>query len=175
MAEWLLSWDLRPCMDMKTRSHWAHGWPPAASRCFSWPSDTTALAAATKAAALPSPASVSGSRFSTVTAASSESLGGAPGLSRPSTSAASSPSMLPLVRLSEGRIRGTSLTSCCNAKRGKVSDVQQPLSSCWFLSANTFFHVVAECWNEEIALYKYRFKSSTYSYFLLHYLHTGDS
>lgn len=151
MAEWLLSWDLRPCMDMKTRSHWAHGWPPAASRCFSWPSDTTALAAATKAAALPSPASVSGSRFSTVTAASSESLGVAPGLSRPSTSAASSPSMLPLVRLSEGRIRGTSLTSCCNAKRGKVSATSQFMlificqhlfsCGCWMLKWRDRFNI----------------------------------
>lgn len=120
MAEWLLSWDLSPCMDMKTRLHWAHGWPPAANRCLSWPSDTTALAAATRAADLPSTASISGSSISVATATPPEAVEtkGVPiaamaGLSRPSTSAASSPSRLPLVRLSEGRVRGTSLTSCC--------------------------------------------------------------
>lgn len=124
MAEWLLSWDLSPCMDMKTRSHWAHGWPPAASRCFIGPPDATALAAATRAAALPSTASNTGSSVSTATATPpepGESKGGpivvAAGLSKPSASAASSLSRSPFVRLSEGRVSGTSLTSCCKTNR----------------------------------------------------------
>lgn len=122
MAEWLLSWDLSPCMDMKTRSHWAHGWPPAVNRCFSWSSDTTALAAATRAAALPSTASASGSSASALTSSASVETRAGPiivavGLSRLSASAASSSCRSPLVRLSEGSIRGTSLTSCCKTKR----------------------------------------------------------
>ncbi|TNN83247.1 hypothetical protein EYF80_006580 [Liparis tanakae] len=68
MAEWLLSWDRSPCMDMKTLSHWTHGWPPAANRCFSSPSDTVALAAATRAAAFPATALLSGSRVTAATA-----------------------------------------------------------------------------------------------------------
>lgn len=121
MAEWLLSWDLSPCMDMKTRSHWAHGWPPAANLCFKWSSDTTALAAATRAAAVPLTALVSGSSVCAATSPDTEETMGGPiivatGLSRSSASAASTSTRSPLVRLSEGSVRGTSLNSCCKTQ-----------------------------------------------------------
>lgn len=115
MAEWLLSWDLSPCMDMKTRSHWPHGWPPAANRCLRWSCDIAALAAATRVAARPSTATLSGSSVSSM-ASPSESMetSGEPkvfsGSSAPSTRS-------PLVRISEGNVRGTSLTSCCKTRR----------------------------------------------------------
>lgn len=113
-------------MDMKTRSHWAHGCPPAIKRGFSWPPDTTALAAAMRAAALPPPPSVCKSSASMATASPSESVETmcspivvSAGLSRSSasTAAASFSSSSPLVRLSEGSVRGTSLTSCYKTKR----------------------------------------------------------
>lgn len=163
MAEWLLSWDLSPCMDMKTRSHWTHGWPPAASRCFSGPPDATALAAATRAAALPSTASISGSSVSTATSPESGEPKGGPivvaaGLSRPSASAASSSSRSPLVRLSEGRVSGTSLTSCCKIKRRNLRCVQYYFSTCCFCLSKTwacahFSYMEAKQCNESVTLY----------------------
>lgn len=154
MAEWLLSWDLSPCMDMKTLSHWAHGWPPATNRCFSSSSDAPALAAATRAAALPSASSVSGSSVSMSTPSeAAEKVGPiviAAGLSRHSASVASSPSRLPLVRLSEGRVRGTSLTSCCKTKRTKFRCPAALL--CLFVFCQTRFYAGVEHRNK-IAVY----------------------
>lgn len=116
MAEWLLSWDRSPCMDMKTRSHWLHGWPLAASLCFRCSSDTMARAAAMRAAARPWTAAVSTSAVSPSTSEEmAEAMAGpmaAPtGSSDCSSSSASISS--PFVRLSEGNVRGTSMVSCC--------------------------------------------------------------
>lgn len=98
-AEWLLSWERRPCMDINMRLHMLHGWPGTAG-IFSWSAGT-----------------VSTGTDSSVSMGTAD---GGEATSEGSWSTAATSSGLPLETVSIGRATGVSRVSCCRRKQDEI-------------------------------------------------------